>query len=107
MNHQKQRRPHTAASDLPLIVSPKRQFDTGKATPKRSEIQSEQQRLDLAGRLANCGGRPVLEALRAVKSGESIDSVLRDFARLPAGCDRPRLPGEIASIVVSGRGTAG
>lgn len=55
--------------------------------------------LGLARHLANCGARPVLEALRAVERGESVDAVLLDFARLPAGCGRSRFP--VAARIVA------
>lgn len=71
---------------------------------KRRPQHLEQQRLDLARHLANCGGRPVLEALLAVECGQPVDSVLRDFARLPSGCDRPRLPGPAEIVAMSGDG---
>ncbi|WP_158775544.1 hypothetical protein [Rhizobium sp. H4] len=60
--------------------------------------ESERQRLDLARHLANCGARPVLEALEAAARGEPVDAVLAEFARLPSGCDRPRFPGKIVAI---------
>lgn len=58
----------------------------------------EQQRLDPADHIANCGGRVVLEALIAAHRGQPVDSVLHDFRRLPARCDRPRLPGKIREV---------
>ncbi|MDX0001577.1 hypothetical protein GOC05_13485 [Sinorhizobium meliloti] len=100
MKQQKQRRSHVEPRDLHLIVSLR--FDTGKATPTNLEVR----RLDLARRLGDCGARPVLEALHAVQRGESKDSVLDAFAAIPRGCDRARLPGEIASIAVSAREAA-
>jgi hypothetical protein len=39
-------------------------------------------RVHLARHLCACGPRPVLEALIAVESGESLDEVLADFGRL-------------------------
>lgn len=82
-----------------------------KHTPDISAIRSRRPlhlaaQLDLAGHIAKCGARPVLEALLAVERGESVDAVLLDFARLPAGCDRPRFPGaaEIIVAIVSGDG---
>jgi len=36
-----------------------------------------------AAHLSKCGPRPVLEALIAVERGDSVESVLADFERLP------------------------
>ncbi len=77
--------------------------DISAIRSRRPQHLADQQRLDLARRLSNCGPRPVLEALLAVERGESVNAVLRDFARLPSGCDRPRLPGA-AEIVAAGGG---
>ncbi|NEI28476.1 MULTISPECIES: hypothetical protein [Rhizobium] len=74
-------------------------MDIEKPTLAQFEIQSE---LDLARHLANCGARPVLEALQAVERGESVGAVLRDFARLPSGCDRPRLSGAAEIVAMGG-----
>jgi hypothetical protein len=42
----------------------------------------------LVRHLVECGERPVLEALLAVESGENLDIVLEDFARLhPDVCE--------------------
>ncbi|MDX0531503.1 hypothetical protein GOC94_30880 [Sinorhizobium medicae] len=64
---------------------------------------ADQQRLDLARHLAGCGARPVLEALVAIERGESVEAVLLDFSRLPAGCDGPRFPGAAEIIVAIAR----
>jgi hypothetical protein len=41
-------------------------------------------RMRLCSHLHSAGPRPVLEALIAVESGQDLDAVLEDFARLPA-----------------------
>jgi hypothetical protein len=41
-------------------------------------------RLRLSAHLHAAGPRPVLEALIAVDSGQPLDDVLEDFARIPA-----------------------
>jgi hypothetical protein len=42
-------------------------------------------RIRLCDHLHSAGPRPVLEALIAVESGQSLDDVLEDFARIPVG----------------------
>jgi hypothetical protein len=39
--------------------------------------------IELANHIAQLGGRSVLEALRAVRRGQTIISVLEDFQRIP------------------------
>jgi hypothetical protein len=39
--------------------------------------------IELANHIAQLGGRFVLEALRAVRRGQTIISVLEDFQRIP------------------------
>jgi hypothetical protein len=41
-------------------------------------------RIRLSAQLHAAGPRPVLEALIAVDSGQPLDDVLEDFARIPA-----------------------
>ena len=41
-------------------------------------------RIRLAAHLHAAGPRPILEALLAVDSGQPLDDVLEDFARIPA-----------------------
>ena len=41
-------------------------------------------RIRLSTQLHAAGPRPVLEALLAVESGQPLDDVLEDFARVPA-----------------------
>jgi hypothetical protein len=43
----------------------------------------EREQIELAEHLAYLGGRHVLEALRAVRRGQTIISVLQDFQTLP------------------------
>jgi hypothetical protein len=47
-----------------------------------------EERLRLAGRIADQGGRSVLEALQAVQRGAAIADVLEQFSRLPRSLDR-------------------
>jgi hypothetical protein len=42
-----------------------------------------QEQIQLADRIAHLGGRHVLEAMRAVERGQSIQSVLEEFQTLP------------------------
>jgi len=46
------------------------------------QLSNDRQRM--AAHLYAAGPRPVLEALIAVASGQDLDAVLADFARLPA-----------------------
>lgn len=61
----------------------------------------------LAAHLHDCGPRPVLEALLAVASGQPLDRVLEDFARLPvalyAAVGADRMPIDELLIVNGGR----
>jgi hypothetical protein len=56
-------------------------------------------RQHLARHLHVCGPRPVLEALLAIEGGQSLDTVLEEFGRLPAelfeaiGADRLPMDG--------------
>jgi hypothetical protein len=43
----------------------------------------EREQIELAEHLAHLGGRHVLEALRAVRRGQTVISVLQDFQTLP------------------------
>ena len=43
----------------------------------------ERDQIEQANHLAHLGGRWVLEALRAVRRGQKIESVLDDFQRVP------------------------
>jgi hypothetical protein len=43
----------------------------------------QQQQIHLANHIASLGGRHVLEAMRAVRRGQTIQSVLEDFQTLP------------------------
>jgi hypothetical protein len=43
----------------------------------------EREQIELADHIAHLGGRHVLEALRAVRRGQTILSVLGDFQRIP------------------------
>jgi hypothetical protein len=45
-------------------------------------------RMQLCKHLHAAGPRPVLEALIAVQSGQDLDDVLEDFARIPASVYR-------------------
>jgi hypothetical protein len=42
-----------------------------------------QEQIELANHIANLGGRYVWEAMRAVRRGQTIQSVLEEFQRLP------------------------
>jgi hypothetical protein len=42
-----------------------------------------QEQIRLADHIASLGGRHVLEAMRAVRNGQTIESVLEDFQNLP------------------------
>lgn len=75
--------------------------DKSTVRSRRPLHLGDRHRLDLARHLAGCGARPLVEVLIAVERGASVDSVLRDFARLPAGCDRPRLPAAAKFIAIT------
>jgi hypothetical protein len=42
-----------------------------------------EEQIHLADHIASLGGRYVLEAMRAVRNGQTIQSVLEDFQHLP------------------------
>ncbi|SRR5258708_4849401 len=64
-------------------------------------------RQHLARHLHQCGPRPVLEALLAVDSGQDLDVVLEDFARLQpdiyAAVGADTLPIDEVAIIGGGR----
>jgi hypothetical protein len=54
----------------------------GSRSDTRSHTKRSPRRQQLVRHLCSCGERPVFEALLAVESGQSLDSVLEGFARL-------------------------
>jgi hypothetical protein len=57
-----------------LTQPPRQEFSSDRLSAKRQELTAH---------LYAAGPRPVLEALLAVASGQDLDAVLADFARIP------------------------
>jgi hypothetical protein len=64
---------HSASSNCPTPESPSTDVWQARSVRRRLQVQH----------LHRCGPRCILEALRAVESGEPLDAVLADFERLP------------------------